>query len=112
MDKYIWDNWLPKLASNDRIMTDVNFGKPGSSTTPFSDMLGFACLSERKASSIELMTGNPTPLSDQMRWPLLNDALGEGRVELKTDDPTPLSSRMGWSLLSKRKYYGISETSQ
>lgn len=110
MTKYIWDEWLPKLSSSDRVLTDIDF--KGGSTTPFSDMLGFACLSERKPSTIDLMTDNPTPLSRTMNWPLLNYDLGEGRVELTTADPTPLSSRMGWSLLSDRAYYAVAEHAQ
>lgn len=99
-DKYIWDNWLPKLSSKDRIMTDVDFGS--DSSTPFSDMLGFACLSDRKAD-IELMSG--PVLSERMGWDLLREGLSEGNVELMTDQPTPLSSRMGWDLLSDKQYY-------
>lgn len=106
MTKYIWDEWLPKLSSKDRIMTDVMLEK-GASTTPFSDMMGFACLSERD-NKVELMTSNPTPLSAAMNWPLLGGT-GEGNVELITADPTPLSSRMGWSLLSDRNYYAVAQ---
>jgi hypothetical protein len=105
MDKYIWDNWLPKLSSKDRIMTDIKFDTE-SSSTPFSDMLGFKTLSDTK-SRTELKTSDPTPLSSQMRWPLLNDT--GSKTELMTGTPTPLSSRMGWSLLSDRAYYGVAK---
>jgi len=105
MDKYIWDNWLPKLASKERIMTDIKFDE-NTSSTPFSDMLGFKTLSD-STSRTELKTGDPTPFSSQMRWPLLNDT--GSKTELMTDTPTPLSSRMGWSLLSERAYYGVSK---
>jgi len=108
-DKYIWDNWLPKLASKDRVMTDVDFAT--GSTTPFSDMLGFACLSD-SSSKTELMTDKGPILSAQMGWDLLNNDLGEGRVELMTAEPTPLSSRMGWALLSDRQHYGVAETAK
>ncbi|MBN2905860.1 MAG: hypothetical protein JXJ18_04020 [Rhodobacteraceae bacterium] len=104
MTRYIWDDWLPKLASKDRVLTDMKFDGSGS-VTPFSDMLGFKLLSENK-SRTELMTDNPTPLSKQMNWPLLNET--PSKTELKTSDPTPLSSRMGWALLSDRAYYAES----
>ncbi|ARE39641.1 hypothetical protein RGUI_1500 [Rhodovulum sp. P5] len=107
-DKYIWDNWLPKLATKDRVLTDTDFGKPGASTTPFSDMLGFACVSTKK-SNTELMSG--PIVSEQMGWELLNYDYGEGNVILTTGS-TPLSSRMGWSLLADRQYYGVAETSR
>ncbi|TCP63306.1 hypothetical protein EV663_101574 [Rhodovulum bhavnagarense] len=103
MTKYIWDDWLPKLSSKDR-MTDVTFDRSASST-PFSDMLGVDCLS-KNTRQVELTTGNPTPLSSAMNWPVLGGT-GEGHVELTTSNPTPLSSWMGWKLLSKRAYYGI-----
>lgn len=105
MTTYIWDAWLPKLSSKDH-MTDVTLDKDASAT-PFSDMLGFACLSDTKTKT-ELMTGNPTPFSASMNWPLLGGT-GEGNVELTTKNPTPLSSWMGWSLLSDRAYYGIAK---
>ncbi|MBK5924212.1 hypothetical protein JMM63_21085 [Rhodovulum sulfidophilum] len=103
--KYIWDDWMPKLSSKQRLLTDVAVEGEGT-TTPFSDALGFKCLSENSTSKTELMTDNPTPLSRQMNWPLLG-GMGEGHVELQTSNPTPLSSRMGWPLLSKRAYYGV-----
>lgn len=103
MTKYIWDDWLPKLSSKDR-MTDIKIDRDAS-TTPFSDMLGFDCLS-KTARDVELMTTNPTPLSSSMNWPVLGGT-GEGNVELTTGNPTPLSTWMGWKLLSKRSYYGI-----
>jgi len=106
--KYFWDDFMPKLASKER-MTDVNFDRDKSST-PFSDMLGFATLSDRK-SAIELKTDKPTPLSSQMGWPLLGGT-GEAHVQLTTADPYPLSSRMGWRLLSDRKYYGVAAHQQ
>ncbi|MBK1635665.1 hypothetical protein [Rhodovulum adriaticum] len=103
MTNYIWDAWLPKLSSKDR-MTDVKFDADASST-PFSDMLGFDCLS-KNTREVDLMTTNPTPFSTSMNWPVLGGT-GEGHVELTTDNPTPLSNWMGWKLLSKRAYYGI-----
>ncbi|TCP42273.1 hypothetical protein [Rhodovulum marinum] len=106
--KYFWDDFMPKLASKQH-MTDVNIDRE-KSTTPFSDMLGFATLSDRK-SATELKTDNPTPLSNQMGWPLLGGT-GEGNVDLTDVDPYPLSSRMGWKLLSDRKYYGVAAHQQ
>lgn len=104
---YIWDDWLPKLASKERI-TDVTIDR-SASTTPFSDMLGFATLSESK-SAIALQTGNPTPLSSRMGWPLLSET--PSKTKLDTGTPYPLSARMGWRLLSDRKYYAIPEHTQ
>ncbi|TCO70315.1 hypothetical protein [Rhodovulum euryhalinum] len=117
MTNYIWDAWLPKLSSKDRLLTDVDLG--ASKSTPFSDILGFPCLSERTsfstqaydAKDVELSTANPTPLSSRMGWSLLG-GMGEGHVDLKAVDPYPLSSRMGWKLLSDRKYFGVAETAQ
>ncbi|SIO23370.1 hypothetical protein SAMN05444722_0937 [Rhodovulum sp. ES.010] len=114
--KYIWDDWLPKLASKDRI-TDVNIDREAS-TTPFSDMLGFATLTSRtsysvqshNAGDIELSTANPTPLSSKMGWDLLKDT--GSNTELMTDSPYPLSARMGWKLLSDRKHFGVAENAQ
>lgn len=105
--KYIWDDWLPKLASKDRI-TDVTIDR-SASTTPFSDLLGVATLSDRK-SGIALQTGNPTPLSSRMGWPLLTDT--PSKTELGTGSRYPLSARMGWKLLSDRKYYAVPEHAQ
>lgn len=113
---YIWDNWLPKLASKDRF-TDVRIDRTAS-TTPFSDLLGFPTLSTRTSFSIqsydsrdvELATANPTPLSSSLGWTLVADT--GSKTELMTDSPYPLSARMGWKLLSNRKYFSVAEHAQ
>ncbi|MBK5933218.1 hypothetical protein C8N32_102208 [Rhodovulum imhoffii] len=86
----------PALSKQSRFFTDVEKDGVAASPTPFSDMLGFDLLSDRKPD-IDLMTDDPTPFSTRFGWPVLSDR--KPNVELMTDDPTPLSSRFGWNVL-------------